>query len=149
MPANGSRFAFVWVAIRQYLAHINRTMRAGATWIGGGRNMIRYSLAVLAAVFWVTSEAAAIECSAEPQSGKGHWSWRTIDGKKCWYPGRPGISKDKLRWPATTVGQGGDQDPESALAAAAEPATLRDAVAPRQDDAQPARALTFKERWPH
>ena len=68
--------------------------------------MIRYLLAVLAAVLLVTSEAAAIECSAERlQSGKGHWSWRIVDGKKCWYPGRPGVSKDNLHWPSKTEGQ--------------------------------------------
>jgi hypothetical protein len=110
--------------------------------------MIRYPLAVLAAVVWVTSEAAAIECAAEPQSGKGHWSWRMIDGKKCWYPGRPGISKDKLHWPATLVAERGAQDADSAHAEAAAD-TLRNAVQRRPNYAPPERVLTFKERWPH
>lgn len=118
--------------------------------------MIRYTLAVIAAVVWVTSEAAAIECSAERlQSGKGYWSWRMIDGKKCWYPGQPGMSKDKLHWPATTVGERGGQEPDSVPATAVEPDTRRDAVQPRDVvqsnalKAQPERVLTFRERWPN
>lgn len=112
--------------------------------------MIRYSLAVMAAVVWVTSEAAAIECAAEPlASGKGHWSWRMIDGRKCWYPGRPGMSKDKLHWPAQTVAQRGGHDPADARAAAAAADTPSAAVQPAPDEAQPERVLTFRERWPH
>lgn len=111
--------------------------------------MIRYSLAVLAAVFFVTSEAAAIDCAAEAQSGAGYWSWRMIDGKKCWYPGRPGMSKDKLRWPVATVGQRA-QEPDGAPTTAFARDTLRDAVQPdATESAQPGRELTFKERWPH
>ena len=109
--------------------------------------MIRYSLAVLAAVLWFASEAAAIECAADPQSGKGHWSWRMIDGKKCWYPGRPGMSKAKLRWPAATGGERSLQD--AAPAAADVPGTRPDPVQPRLGYAQPERELTFKERWPN
>jgi hypothetical protein len=113
--------------------------------------MIRYLLAVLAAVFWVTSEAAAIECSAERlQSGKGHWSWRMIDGKKCWYPGRPGMAKDRLHWPAATTETRARKALGSVPVVAAEPDTASDAVQPEaQEETQPNRAMTFKERWPH
>ena len=116
--------------------------------------MIRYSLAVLAALFWVTSEAAAIDCAAEAPSGKGHWSWRMIDGKKCWYPGRPGISKDKLRWPGT-VGQSSGQDTDGAPAARPAPTVAPAAPVARRnpvqttaaDDAEAESALTFRDRW--
>jgi hypothetical protein len=110
--------------------------------------MIRYTLAVVVAVVWLTSEAAAIECAAEAQSRTAYWSWRIIDGKRCWYPGRPGMSKANLHWRTATVGQRGPAEPNSALAAAVEWDTdvvQRNAA----DNAQPERQLTFRERWPY
>ena len=110
--------------------------------------MIRYTLAVMVVVVWATSEAAAIECAAEAQSRTAYWSWRIIDGKRCWYPGRPGMSKANLHWRTATVGQRGPAEPDSALAAAVEWDTdvvQRNAA----DNAQPERQLTFRERWPY
>ena len=44
-----------------------------------------------------------IECKAElPVARTGYWSWRNIDGKQCWYPGRPGMDKARLQWPRST-----------------------------------------------
>jgi hypothetical protein len=40
-----------------------------------------------------------IEC--EPQRVIGdrrYWSWREIEGRVCWYPGRPGKPKNELHW---------------------------------------------------
>ncbi len=110
--------------------------------------MIRYTLAVMVAVVWLTSEAAAIECAAEAQSRTAYWSWRIIDGKQCWYAGRPGMSKANLHWRTATVGQRGPAEPDRALAAAVEWDTdvvQRNAA----DNAQPERQLTFRERWPY
>ena len=43
--------------------------------------------------------AKAMECSvARPSSAQGYWSWRLIDGRKCWYAGKTMISKSLLRW---------------------------------------------------
>ncbi len=43
----------------------------------------------------------AVECSvARPSHPQGYWSWRLIDGRKCWYPGKTMISKSLLQWPA-------------------------------------------------
>jgi len=28
----------------------------------------------------------------------GWWSYRIIDGRKCWYEGKPGLSKSLLEW---------------------------------------------------
>ncbi|MBV8927175.1 MAG: hypothetical protein JOZ74_17565 [Bradyrhizobium sp.] len=40
-------------------------------------------------------------CSAG--AGKeGYWSWRIIEGRKCWYEGKPMLSKAMLEWPADT-----------------------------------------------
>jgi hypothetical protein len=41
------------------------------------------------------------QCStAMPSKPQGHWwSYRLIDGRKCWYEGKPGLSKSLLEWP--------------------------------------------------
>ena len=47
------------------------------------------------------ANAKAMECSvARPSSPQGYWSWRLIDGRKCWYAGKTMISKSLLQWPA-------------------------------------------------
>src|ERR1700758_2404738 len=39
-------------------------------------------------------------CSAAASDQHGYWSWRLIDGRKCWYEGKPMLSKSLLEWPA-------------------------------------------------
>lgn len=40
-------------------------------------------------------------CSAAmPSNPRAYWSWRLIDGRKCWYEGKPMLSKSLLEWPA-------------------------------------------------
>src|SRR5258707_15283778 len=47
--------------------------------------------------------AQAKQCSAAmPPDPQGHWSYRFIDGRKCWYQGENMISKSLLRWPEQT-----------------------------------------------
>jgi hypothetical protein len=47
------------------------------------------------------ANAKAVECSvARPSHTQGYWSWRLIDGRKCWYLGKTMISKSLLQWPA-------------------------------------------------
>ena len=46
------------------------------------------------------SSAQAIECASElPAVRSGHWSYRIIDGRKCWYEGKTMLPKSALRWP--------------------------------------------------
>jgi hypothetical protein len=41
-----------------------------------------------------------IQCLAEPDKSKaGHWWWRQIDGKQCWYIGEARMPKERLEWP--------------------------------------------------
>src|SRR5438105_6793433 len=48
------------------------------------------------------ANAKAMECSvARPSNATGYWSWRLIDGRKCWYAGKTMISKSLLKWPST------------------------------------------------
>ena len=45
--------------------------------------------------------AEAKQCSATmPSKPQGHWTYRLIDGRKCWYEGSSKISKSLLQWPA-------------------------------------------------
>jgi hypothetical protein len=47
------------------------------------------------------ANAKAVECSvARPSHPQVYWSWRLIDGRKCWYAGKTMISKSLLQWPA-------------------------------------------------
>jgi hypothetical protein len=47
--------------------------------------------------------AQAIQCSAAiPPNPQGHWSYRFIDGRKCWYQGENNLSKSLLQWPEQT-----------------------------------------------
>ena len=58
-------------------------------------------IAALVPIGMLTAQAKAQikECVASPSKAQGHWSWRLIDGRKCWYAGKTMISKSMLRWP--------------------------------------------------
>ena len=49
----------------------------------------------------MTSLHAKQQCSAAmPPNPQGQWwSYRIIDGRKCWYAGKPMLSKALLEWP--------------------------------------------------
>src|SRR4029077_5922252 len=49
----------------------------------------------------VSIAQAKQQCSAAvPSNPQGHWwSYRLIDGRKCWYEGKPGLSRSLLEWP--------------------------------------------------
>jgi hypothetical protein len=47
-----------------------------------------------------TAEAKQQCSAAAPADQHGYWSWRLIDGRKCWYEGRPMLAKSLLEWPA-------------------------------------------------
>jgi hypothetical protein len=62
-------------------------------------------LTCLVAALFSTAMAPAIakqQCSASaPSTPQGYWSWRMIDGRKCWYEGKPMLSKSSLEWSAS------------------------------------------------
>src|SRR5262249_21090953 len=40
-----------------------------------------------------------LECEPQRVTGDGrHWAYRIVDGRECWYPGRPGKPKNELFW---------------------------------------------------
>jgi hypothetical protein len=46
------------------------------------------------------------QCSAMPPNPQGNWwSYRLIDERKCWYEGKPGLSKSLLEWPKDAPAQ--------------------------------------------
>src|SRR5215467_13327479 len=74
--------------------------------------------------FGVPAVLAKQQCSAAmPSDVHGHWwSYRLIDGRKCWYEGKPGLSKSLLEWPAQAKSVGPKSaEPRSAEAKTAEP----------------------------
>jgi hypothetical protein len=64
-------------------------------------------ISALVPIGMLTAQAKAQikECRASPSKTQGHWSWRLIDGRKCWYAGKTVISKSMLRWPAAAPAQ--------------------------------------------
>jgi hypothetical protein len=90
-------------------------------------------LTVLVAALFSMPMATAVakqQCSAS-SGAHGYWSWRMIDDRKCWYEGKPKLSKSMLEWPSRlsrpaikTI-----PDEEVASAAAEKPADPMDAQA--------------------
>src|SRR2546429_2111098 len=40
-----------------------------------------------------------VECEPQGAPGDGrYWAYRIVDGRECWYPGRPGKPKNELFW---------------------------------------------------
>ena len=77
--------------------------------------MIRHRLMFLSAslsgifaiaIFFQVTPAQAKQCSAErPGNARSYWSYRIIDGRKCWYEGKPMLSKSLLHWPSSRTAQ--------------------------------------------
>jgi hypothetical protein len=63
--------------------------------------------ASLAVAFLLSATPAqAKQCSTErPPDARSYWSYRLIDGRKCWYEGRPMLSKSLLYWPTSPTAQ--------------------------------------------
>ena len=64
-------------------------------------------ISALLPIGMLTAQAKApiTECRASASKTQGHWSWRLIDGRKCWYAGKTVISKSLLKWPAAAPAQ--------------------------------------------
>ena len=63
--------------------------------------LVFFAACIAALMPTAEANAKAMECSvARPSSPQGYWSWRLIDGRKCWYAGKTMISKSLLQWPA-------------------------------------------------
>ena len=74
------------------------------------RQLASITLATFLTTLWsieVPTAQAGQQCSvAMPSNPQGHWwSYRLIDGRKCWYEGKPGLSKSLLEWPKEVSAQ--------------------------------------------
>jgi hypothetical protein len=111
------------------------------------------TLLCCALTLWSTS-AIAIECkTSKPSNTRTHWAWRQIEGRQCWYEGRPGVPKESLHWPKSKPDEpkpGLEQEPEQTVAAIppadhhANPAAvaLAEEVMPADDTEEPVPART-------
>src|ERR1700759_4101947 len=101
--------------------------------------------AFVAGLFIAGAAAAKQPCNAE--AGKqGYWSWRMIDGRKCWYEGKPMLSKSSLEWPSRPAAKA---EPEEVASAAIEkPGNPMDAQARVIDsDSRVIGSDTFDALW--
>jgi hypothetical protein len=67
-------------------------------------------LALALEVMLPAAKAETIECRARPET-REYWSWREIDGRRCWYKGHRSISKKLLSWGPRTPAEGIELDP--------------------------------------
>jgi hypothetical protein len=57
-------------------------------------------------LFSATTPTEAKQCSTErPPGARSYWSYRLIDGRKCWYEGKPMLAKSLLHWPTYGTAQ--------------------------------------------
>lgn len=108
-------------------------------------------LTVLVAALFSAPAAPAIakqQCSAST-GAHGYWSWRLIDGRKCWYEGKPNLSKSSLEWPARPAVKP-DAEEEVANAVTEKPGNPLDAQARAVDPNSRTRMIdteTFEALW--
>jgi hypothetical protein len=106
-------------------------------------------LATLPSIAVPTAQAKQ-QCSvAMPSNPQGHWwSYRLIDGRKCWYEGRPGLSKSLLEWSKEVSAKPASGE-EIASSAGEKPRNLLDsqAWAPNSQAWAVPDPDTFEARW--
>jgi hypothetical protein len=55
-------------------------------------------LAIMIATTALAAEAGLVRCHQEPSDRQDYWSWRLIDGRKCWFKGHASLPKSMLHW---------------------------------------------------
>ena len=118
------------------------------------RSLVSITLAALLTALSsieVSIAQAKQQCSAaSPSAQHGQWwSYRIIDGRKCWYEGKPGLSKSLLEWPREVSTRPASGE-ETRSTAPEKPRTLLDsqAWAPSSKASAPSEPDTFEARWP-
>jgi hypothetical protein len=82
------------------------------------------------------------QCSATmPSDPHGQWwSYRFIDGRKCWYAGKPMLSKSLLEWPKEASARTGSAEAGGVrVTKPGDPSDVQDVALTDPD--------TFEERW--
>src|SRR5215469_15484401 len=63
------------------------------------RTWALFAVLISGALIDVARGGDRVECEPQRVTGDGHyWAYRIIDGRECWYPGRPGKPKNELYW---------------------------------------------------
>jgi hypothetical protein len=95
------------------------------------------------------SIAAKQQCSAAmPSNPQGHWwSYRLIDGRKCWYEGKPGLSKSLLEWPVEVSAPPASGEEVASVPEKARNPLNSQAWAPNSQAWAPSDPDTFEARW--
>ena len=85
------------------------------------------------------AEAKQQCAAAMPSDPHGRWwSYRIIDGRKCWYEGKPMLSKSSLEWPREVVARVAPTE----HVVSAKPANVLDSQAELREGSD-----TFEARW--
>jgi hypothetical protein len=76
--------------------------------------MKRIAAAIL--LLWTSAASAEILCRDKAGSEPGvHWSWRDIEGRRCWFKRHGAIpQKSELRWAKVEAGGNVKEEPTSA-----------------------------------
>jgi hypothetical protein len=92
----------------------------------------------------IPNAQAKQQCSAAaPSNPHGRWwSYRLIDGRKCWYEGKPMLSKLLLEWPREASAQPVSNSEEVASVVKEKPANPLDSQARALKDPD-----TFEALW--
>ena len=63
------------------------------------RTWALFAVLISGALIDVARGGDLVECEPQRVTDDGrHWAYRIIDGRECWYPGRPGKPKNELYW---------------------------------------------------
>ena len=100
------------------------------------------ALSVTLSLIWMAAALGKQQCSVSmPTTPHGYWSWRLIDGRKCWYDGKPMLSKSSLEWSAQPAAQS-DSDRELVSTPREKPDDPLDSMAMSPTDPE-----TFDALW--
>jgi hypothetical protein len=73
----------------------------------------------------VAGDAAQnVQCRTEPE-GSGRWTWRTVEGRKCWFVGARDTPRESLHWPREQKRESPDDVANATAAPAADHAPIR------------------------
>src|SRR3979411_257412 len=106
-------------------------------------------IATLTSIEMPTAQAKQLCSAAMPADPHGHWwSYRLIDGRKCWYEGKHALSTSLLEWPVEVSAPpaSGEKVASTAPEKSRNPLNSQ-AWAPNPQPWAPSDPDTFEARW--
>lgn len=74
-------------------------LHATVSFVGAAAYVIVVSAVIaIAAVVLSTGVRGETRCETAPADKQSYWSWRSIDGRRCWYRGESVKPKSQLFW---------------------------------------------------